>query len=319
MCKTVQYITDQYKTLAHRAWLLVLVTLFGCDTSNSVSPAEFTYDLPDPAELTVVAKTGGSSSNSSSGRFHYPIGNASTPTITAHYLEQGCSGSTDYLPGEYHLGVDYRGSVGTPVIAISDGMVRRRSDNGWGSGNVGIVIEHELSNGMKFLALYAHITSGLNGGDMVTAGSTIGHVGRLSTGDHLHFGITLDFSMPGSPWGKMPCGNWPNVNNMIEPTSWLATQTPKANTPSLGFSDQVAYTDMERFTSNDARFGDPILITFGKNLDYQPWAELRWVQYSFTQGRTVVVYHLTYKYDRSMRWITYRDPDTGLWRDWIRV
>lgn len=85
-----------------------------------------------------------------------------------------------------HLGIDYAAPTGTPVLALGDGKVARRSWNG-GFGRY-ILIKH---NGM-YSTSYGHLSSyarGLKVGDRVAQGQVIGRVGTtgLSTGPHLDF------------------------------------------------------------------------------------------------------------------------------------
>jgi len=88
-----------------------------------------------------------------------------------------------------HLGVDYAAPVGTPIWAAAAGKVitaqMRR-----GSGNT-VVIRH--NNG--YMTRYYHLSKfarGLKAGQYVQQKQVIGYVGTtgLSTGPHLHFGLT---------------------------------------------------------------------------------------------------------------------------------
>ena len=85
-----------------------------------------------------------------------------------------------------HQGVDYAAPVGTPVKAVSNGVVTAR---GWG-GEAGnrIILKHP--DGME--SLYSHLSGfarGLKNGSRVEQGQVIGYVGStgLSTGPHLDF------------------------------------------------------------------------------------------------------------------------------------
>ena len=105
-------------------------------------------------------------------------------------IPDGC-----YPPGNqgpvYHIGVDLIAGYGTPVRAIADGKVKPWSRSGWGTGNIGLLIEHESAEYGSFTALYGHIRSSdaKSAGSVVRAGETIGEIGHWSNGEHLHFGI----------------------------------------------------------------------------------------------------------------------------------
>ena len=85
-----------------------------------------------------------------------------------------------------HLGVDYGAPTGTPVKAVGDGVVTRRSWAG-GYGNQ-VIIKH--SAGLE--SMYSHLSGyarGLRNGQRVRQGQVIGFVGStgLSSGPHLDF------------------------------------------------------------------------------------------------------------------------------------
>ncbi|MFH1070533.1 MAG: M23 family metallopeptidase, partial [Candidatus Glassbacteria bacterium] len=90
-----------------------------------------------------------------------------------------------------HLGVDYAAPKGTPVLALGDGKVLKRSWNG-GFGNY-IQLKH---NGIYSTA-YGHLSGfakGLKVGSWVRQGQVIGFVGSsgLATGPHLDFRFFKD-------------------------------------------------------------------------------------------------------------------------------
>ncbi len=85
-----------------------------------------------------------------------------------------------------HGGVDYAAAFGTPIVAVSDGIV---SYAGWHGGHGKFVrIEHAGGLGSG----YAHMSDfAVSRGTRVRAGQVIGYVGStgLSTGPHLHFEV----------------------------------------------------------------------------------------------------------------------------------
>lgn len=85
-----------------------------------------------------------------------------------------------------HHGVDYAAPVGTPVVAIGDGVVTRLEYAG-GAGNM-IRIKHNSVYSTAYLHL-SRYGQGIHKGSYVKQGQVIGYVGStgLSTGPHLDF------------------------------------------------------------------------------------------------------------------------------------
>ena len=89
----------------------------------------------------------------------------------------------------YHQGVDLDTGTGWPVVAARAGTV---TVAGWGNaaGNYVQINHHD-----GFSSIYMHLSSiGVRAGQHVSAGQYIGATGStgVSTGDHLHFGISLN-------------------------------------------------------------------------------------------------------------------------------
>ena len=89
----------------------------------------------------------------------------------------------------YHQGVDLDTGTGWPVVAARAGTV---TIAGWGkaAGNYVQINHHD-----GFSSIYMHLSSiGVSAGQNVSAGQYIGATGStgVSTGDHLHFGISLN-------------------------------------------------------------------------------------------------------------------------------
>ena len=110
----------------------------------------------------------------------------------------GVYGSQRFFNGEPrrpHYGVDFAGSVGKPVIAAADGVVRLAEDDLYFSGGT-IILDH----GHGISTSYLHL-SGLDVevGDVVRRGERIGAIGATGrvTGPHLDwrlnwFDVRLD-------------------------------------------------------------------------------------------------------------------------------
>lgn len=92
-----------------------------------------------------------------------------------------------------HLGVDYAAPVGTPIWAAASGKVVEAAMKR-GSGNT-IVIRHDNGYASRYYHL-SKFAKGLKAGLTVSQKQVIGYVGTtgLSTGPHLHFGLTLNGS-----------------------------------------------------------------------------------------------------------------------------
>lgn len=103
-----------------------------------------------------------------------------------------------------HLGNDLMGGLGTPIVAVEDGVVEAMGWNRYGGWRIGI-----RSFDSKRYYYYAHLQKdrpfapGLKEGDIVQAGDLIGFMGRTGYSDkenvnnietvHLHFGMELIF------------------------------------------------------------------------------------------------------------------------------
>ena len=100
------------------------------------------------------------------------------------YRESPTSGASTF-----HQGVDLDTGTGWPVVAAKAGTV---TVAGWGkaAGNYVQINHHD-----GFSSIYMHLSSiGVSVGQNVGAGQYIGATGStgVSTGDHLHFGISLN-------------------------------------------------------------------------------------------------------------------------------
>ncbi len=185
--------------------------------------------------------------------FYSPTG-SNLLQIRHGWLDSGCGPAEPYEFDFYHTGDDNALPFGSSVYAVWDGVVVAVSSNGWGEGNVGLVIKSKRYRGGEFLWLVGHVTSSLGVG--VFPGTT-----PPTTDTDRHIG-----------WGKMGCSNW-----------------------------------------QDAR---TFLSTFGANLQWDLAWELRWALFSFTQNRSVMVYHATSKADPSQRALIFWDPDRKAWDGW---
>jgi len=87
-----------------------------------------------------------------------------------------------------HLGVDYAASIGTPVVAAGDGIIKvMHWENGFGNY---IEIKHDFG----LTTTYGHLNEfakGIGEGRRIRQGEVIGYVGQtgLSTGPHLDYRV----------------------------------------------------------------------------------------------------------------------------------
>lgn len=85
-----------------------------------------------------------------------------------------------------HLGTDYAAPYGTPIHAVADGVITKRSRTR-GNGNY-VKVKHDDTYTSQYLHMQ-RFASGLKPGMRVTQGQTIGYVGStgLATGPHVCF------------------------------------------------------------------------------------------------------------------------------------
>jgi len=175
------------------------------------------------------------------GKQSYGYDGACTYYNYAGWLARGDKGH--YLSGRYHLGQDMEADVGDNVYAITDGVVAYISYTNWGSGNLGIVLRHKLSDGTEFLALYGHVRSAVSISDNIASGESFAIIGPYDTIPHLHFGIHPGLTIPPTNWGSMPLSSWPDpnaypgdpngpdTNGFVDPIEWINTRTPLNSVP----------------------------------------------------------------------------------------
>lgn len=112
------------------------------------------------------------------------------PTVGAVSSPYGIRTNPTDVGYEFHTGVDYANSIGTPVLATAYAMVDRTVTSNVGYGNY-VILRHDLS-GITFYSLYGHLDKILvKPGQKVSQGQQIGEMGTTgrSTGPHLHFEI----------------------------------------------------------------------------------------------------------------------------------
>ena len=115
------------------------------------------------------------------GPFRPPVAGEATSNFGTRSFFNG-------RPRAPHAGIDYRGAVGTPIVAPNVGRVVL-ADDLFFTGNT-IVVDH----GLGLYTLLAHMSRiDVKVGDDVTTGSPVGLVGKTGrvTGPHLHWSVRL--------------------------------------------------------------------------------------------------------------------------------
>lgn len=91
------------------------------------------------------------------------------------------------IPKNFHNGLDFGAPTGSPVYAMTDGIVAIAEENFYYNGNF-VLLDH----GQGLNSFYLHLSKlDVSNGDYVTKGQKIGEVGSTgrSTGPHLHWGV----------------------------------------------------------------------------------------------------------------------------------
>ena len=165
------------------------------------------------------------------------------PFFGGEYLAAGpgCPVVGDYPEeGRYHLGTDFPGDLGDEVRAIAPGSVVRVSTEGWGTGNVALVILHDDVGLGSFTAVYGNLWGDFAGtpltGERVDAGQVIGVLGSAEPLPNLHLGIHPGGSEParggGFGTGQADCDLWidddgdgipDRTNGFVDPVGFLTT------------------------------------------------------------------------------------------------
>jgi len=131
------------------------------------------------------------------GLFTSPV---TTTVITARYGDsRSYNGGPVYV---YHSGVDFAGTIGTPILAPANGTVVFNELLGL-RGNT-VILDH----GQGVFSAYFHLSETfVVVGDQVVAGQAIAAGGStgLSTGPHLHWDLRIHgVPVNGLQWLEMP-------------------------------------------------------------------------------------------------------------------
>ena len=168
---------DEYDAAKEAEWLAYMAT----------------YVPPTQAPAVGGTTSSGNGGTTSSGTTSAPSGGGGGWVVPCSYTSItspfGYRVSPTSGASTYHQGVDLDTGTGWPVVAAKAGTV---TVAGWGkaAGNYVQINHHD-----GFSSIYMHLSSiGVSAGQHVSAGQYIGATGStgVSTGDHLHFGISLN-------------------------------------------------------------------------------------------------------------------------------
>ncbi len=133
------------------------------------------------------------------------------------------------MPNHQHEGDDIFAAKGTPVVAVLDGTITGLSTTTIGGNNI------HLTDARGDYFYYAHLVrfaTGLEQGDHVIAGQTIGYVGNTgdaaTTPPHLHFEIHPDGGLAVDPTPYLDA--WRSAGHTVTTgQAGLTTPTPSAS------------------------------------------------------------------------------------------
>lgn len=173
------------------------------DISNTQDEAAF-YEAEIQAQEEMIAAikraeaekaaAGAANNPYTGGAFTWPC--PSSTRITSEYgpRESPTSGASFN-----HKGIDIGAAGGADIVAAADGTVKAATYSS-SAGNY-VMIDH----GGGLYTVYMHASSlNVSAGQTVSAGQVIAKVGStgISTGNHLHFGVSLNGSYV-SPWNYL--------------------------------------------------------------------------------------------------------------------
>lgn len=203
--------------LRHRRAPTSLRSVLACAALGAVATASLTF----ATGIEVVAGSGSDSATGAgaAGLVGAGPGGQQTPTSVAITAEAGpfhpvrLKGRLDYgdagakfgasRGGRAHEGQDVFADSGTPVIAVRDGIVVEKGDDG-GRGNY--VAIHNPARDETYAYLHMQKPSWLKPGDEVAAGVQVGAMGCTGScyGTHLHFEIRRGDEVDGKALDPLP-------------------------------------------------------------------------------------------------------------------
>jgi murein DD-endopeptidase MepM/ murein hydrolase activator NlpD len=196
-------------------------------------------------------------------------------------------GGWGHGPGGKHAGIDIRLPVGTPIVAVADGVVSRASAS---TDNGGMGIFAVITHPTGVVTRYLHMSQLLVAtGEQVSRGQTIGLSGNTgnSAGPHLHFDIKvlspLVLQQIAAEVGEPPSGFEDNITGFgfgIPAEPWV---------PADGYDDKVvtgalangiplhSERDVSDPASSTRKLGPILLLGIAVGLFYVLWRHQRLV------------------------------------------
>jgi murein DD-endopeptidase MepM/ murein hydrolase activator NlpD len=155
--------------------------------------------------------------------FYFPVDSKSSHQGLPENLREALAECTADSEG-FHLGVDLLADAGTPIYAISGGIVTARSTQHLSPDFAALLVKHKPRSGAEFFAIYGNMRTTLEAGTSVTAGESIGVVGHSYRPSHLHFAVFAsggDASRALADWNLSQCSRWPDLVRYADPLQWL--------------------------------------------------------------------------------------------------
>ena len=113
---------------------------------------------------------------------------------------------------QFHSGIDFANSIGTPILATADGRVVTAVSEGGGYGkHVRLLHKHGL------VTLYAHMSAlNVEKDQWVKRGDVVGYLGQTgsATGPHLHYEIRLRNPDPFNAF-EITLNPWPFIKEQL--------------------------------------------------------------------------------------------------------
>lgn len=134
-----------------------------------------------------------------------PSGKFSLPVAKGKYRISAVWGATGAW-ARYHTGTDFAGAAGTPLLAVTDGVVVGDTAGSWAGNHVAI---QSTATGESYM--YCHASKVLvSKGQKVTAGQTVALMGQTGRafGVHCHFEYYPKGITPGNIYSSKDCIPW---------------------------------------------------------------------------------------------------------------
>ncbi|MEW6606803.1 MAG: peptidoglycan DD-metalloendopeptidase family protein [bacterium] len=167
---------------------------------------------------------------------------------------RGARTSSPFGPrwGGTHQGTDYAVPIGSPVYAAYDGTVGRRGWQNEYNHNEGYGQRIYINHGDGVETIYGHLNEiNVRSGQQVRRGDLIGRSGNtgLSTGPHLHFGISVN-------------GVWQN------PQDWTTETHKEENAENDREGDEGEESEIITARDPNAMYGKQGMVSAGETLEY---------------------------------------------------